>query len=313
MKLALYTEPLPPAFHWRPGTAWRGTEEFYVETARWLSRSGHTVEVFYDGPAASLSDEPFSGGVVYRPRVEYRGGFDAVLCCNAQPPALFPATRHVYWSNLNGDRFERHLWADAQVVISSFQRQNHEEPIYLVDGGPPQFRSHVIGHGVDASRYYWPADKKEPIALYSSSMDRGGHWLRAVWGSFGTGLTLVCTEGRLSNGEVDDLYRRASVWLHPVMGVELFCISALKAQAAGCLCVYSPTMALPETIRPGHLPLAPHRWRRDLAGLLAGRTAPDVPALPSWRSVTQRLEIVLMGQGDGRPAGPSINTQEPTP
>lgn len=284
MKLALYTEPLPPAFHWRPGAAWRGTEEFYVKTAHCLATLGHEVEVFYDGPV-----EP--GRVVYRPRVEYRGGFDAVLCCNTQPPALLPTTHHVYWSNLYGDRFERHLWADAQIVISRFQRQNHEDPVYLVDGGPPQFRSVVVGHGVDTDLYS-PATK-EPIALYSSSMDRGGTWLKTCWDSFGTGLTLVCTEGRMSNAEVDDLYRRARVWLHPAMGVELFCISALKAQAAGCLCVYSPTMALPETIRPGHLPLAPHRWRKDLARLLATCEAPPVPELPSWLDVTKQIEAVL--------------------
>jgi hypothetical protein len=306
LKIALYTEPLPPSFHWSPEKAWRGTEEFYVETAKALFDLGHSVEVFYDGPSMLVEQVAFGGGVVYRPRVEYRGGFDAVLCCNAQPPGLFPGTRHVYWSNLHGDRFERHLWADAQIVISAFQRQNHETPPDTDQrGGPGQFRTAVVGHGVDAGKYV--GGVKEPLALYSSSMDRGGHWLKANWGSFGTGLTLVCTEGRLSNAEVDDLYRRARVWLHPAMGVELFCISALKAQAAGCLCVYSPTMALPETVRPGHLPLAPHRWRRDLAGRLVTRAAPPVPELPSWMDVTKQIEAVLLNttrqRGSKKPQG----------
>lgn len=286
MKLSLYTEPLPPAFAWSPRAPWRGTEEFYVETARHLARN-HSVEVFYDGETVELD------GVVFRPRGEYRGGYDAVLACNAQPPALVPGTRHVYWTNLWGDRFERHLWADAQVVISSFHRQVYEDPLPITES-EVRFRAHVVGHGVDAAKFA-PA-QKEPIALYSSSMDRGGFWLKANWASLNTGLTLVCTEGRMSDAEVTDLYRRARVWLHPCMGVELFCIAALKAQAAGCLCVYSPTMALPETIRPGHLPLALHRWKRELAGSLLLATAPPVPHLPSWADVTADLERILTGE-----------------
>jgi hypothetical protein len=284
MKLAIYTEPLPPQFHWNPLAPWRGTEEFYVETAKHLAAAGHVVEVFYDGAAI---DEP--DAVRYLPRAEYRAGHDAVLSCNVAPPAVLPSTRHVYWTNLWKDRFERHLWADEQVVISDFHRQSYEDPIDSLEGS--RYRTHVVGHGVDAARY--AGGTKEPIALYSSSMDRGGYWLVDNWHRFGTGLELVCTAGEKTDAEMVDLYKRAKVWLHPGLGVELFCIAALKAQAAGCLCVYSPTMALPETIRPGHLALPLLRWRSDLVDL--NKTpAPAVPVdLPSWGEVTSKLERIL--------------------
>jgi hypothetical protein len=290
--IAIYTEPLPPAFHWNAAEPWRGTEEFYVETARCLAELGHKVTVYYDGPYFRANGDADSALPLFLPRSEYRGGHDVVLSCNTQPPALLPGARHVYWSNLHGDRFERHLWADEQIVISKFQRQNHEEPEYMNDGQEAKFRTHVVGHGVDAEKY--APGEKQPIALYSSSMDRGGYWLKANWDSFNTGLRLVCTEGRMTDEEVTALYRAAKVWLHPCMGVELFCISALKAQAAGCLCVYSPTMALPETVRPGHIALAPHRWRKDLAARLALTPTPAVPTLPTWMEMTQEIEKLLV-------------------
>lgn len=279
MKLAIYTEPLPPQFHWNPLAPWRGTEEFYVETAAALAASGHYVDVFYDGPAVSV------GGVWYLPRASYRAGYDAVLSCNVAPPGILPPTRHVYWTNLWKDCHDRHLWADEQVVISAFHRTAYEDPTGA-------YRTHVVGHGVDAARY--AGGTKEPIALYSSSMDRGGYWLVDNWARFGTGLELVCTAGNKTDAEMVDLYKRAKVWLHPGLGVELFCIAALKAQAAGCLCVYSPTMALPETIRPGHVALPLLRWRSDLAATLNKTEAPAVPVdLPSWGEVTSKLERIL--------------------
>lgn len=295
MRVALYTEHLPTPFHWNPSAPWRGTEEFYVETARWLGLFGHDVTVFYDGPEVRTGSGYVDGailpgaspGVTFSPRASYKGGFDVVLCCNTSPPGLVPGTKHVYWSNLYGDRWERHLWADEQIVISDFHRSTYEAPS---EGEP--FRTHVVGHGVYPEQF--AGGVKERLALYSSSMDRGGYWLQANWTSFGTGLPLVCTDGKLSNDEVRDLYKRASVWVHPAMGVELFCISALKAQAAGCLCVYSPTMALPETIREGHLPLALISWRKKLAESLKNKTAPPVPTdLPTWSEATRKIEALL--------------------
>ena len=135
--------------------------------------------------------------------------------------------------------------------------------------------------------------------------------MKALWDSFGVKdlagnpIRLVCTEGKLSNAEVRDLYRRALLWLHPGLGVELFCISALKAKAAGCLCLYSPVMALGETIgsQNGHVALGSLYWKREAAqkvreALESGRYRSEESALsgvglPSWLAVTTKLEAVL--------------------
>lgn len=207
MKIAMYTEPLPPAFRWDPKAPWRGTEKFYVETASSLAKTGHDVTVYLDSDA-----EAARAGARYVPRTAYRGGYDAVLCCNTQPPAREPGTRYVYWSNLWGDRYERHLWADAQIVISEFARRAYAPP--------PDAPCFVVGHGVDADKYRCDGPK-ERLALFSSSMDRGGVWLQANWERFDTGLELVCSAGRMSEADLVETYRRAAVWLHPGMGVEL--------------------------------------------------------------------------------------------
>ena len=301
MKLALYTEPLPPSFRWVPTNPWRGTEEFYVQTATNLVALGHSVTVFYDGADTQLD------GVDYVSRSRYRGGFDVVLCCNTPPPALLPGTKHVYWTNLYKDTIERHLWADAFVAISAFA----SDQFGVIDSDAGRRQAAVVPHGLAPEDLQILPGPKEPIALYSSSMDRGGHMLKALWDSFGvkdlqgTPIRLVCTEGKLSNAEVRDLYRRSLLWLHPGLGVELFCISALKAKAAGCLCLYSPVMALGETIgqQSGHVALGSLFWKRRAAGLVrealeSGKYKSEEAqisgvGLPSWLTVTTKLESVL--------------------
>lgn len=301
-KLAIYTEPLPPAFRWDPKSPWRGTEEFYVQTASNLVQLGHSVEVFYDGA------EEVVGGVHYRPRAQYRGGFEAVLCCNTAPPALLPGVRHVYWTNLYKDTIERHLWADGFVTISSFAR----DLFGTLKSDLVTREALVVPHGLAPEDAQILPVKKEPIALYSSSMDRGGHMLKALWDSFGVKdlegnpVRLVCTEGKMTNAEMRDLYRRSLLWLHPGLGVELFCISALKAKAAGCLCLYSPIMALRETIGDHHVALGSLYWKRDAArvvraALEAGTYKSEEAqisgvGLPSWLAVTTKLESVLLNK-----------------
>ena len=58
--------------------------------------------------------------------------------------------------------------------------------------------------------------------------------------------------GRVSHGEVAKLYRRASVFGYPTAFYEIDCISARKAQAAGCRMVTTDFAALDETVEHGH-------------------------------------------------------------
>jgi glycosyltransferase involved in cell wall biosynthesis len=58
--------------------------------------------------------------------------------------------------------------------------------------------------------------------------------------------------GDVDEETMNDLYRTSDVWCHPCTGGELFGISGVKAQAAGCIPVIIPTMALKETVKNGY-------------------------------------------------------------
>lgn len=286
------TERLPEEGNWRwcPADPRRGTEEFYTATARELTARGNTVVVRYDGPDADVD------GVVYVPRErDVSFAFDVSLACNQDPRTAGEYERRcapegqrvVWWTNKYGQTYADVVRGgggpDAYVVISNYHR--------LAFG-----RGAVIGHGCDHERLPRPA-AKAPIAAYTSSPDRGLDFLRGVWPEIekATGVRLVATDGSMTNAEVDNLYTAAKFWVHPGLGVELFCISALKAQVAGCIPIVVPHMALEETVRFG---CKTDLWRFAEAAIETIRgassvTVPHASDFPTWASVTADLAAVL--------------------
>jgi glycosyltransferase involved in cell wall biosynthesis len=55
-------------------------------------------------------------------------------------------------------------------------------------------------------------------------------------------------KGYAPNTEIQKAFQEAEVWLYPTNYVETFCISAIEAQSAGCLCITSALGALNETV-----------------------------------------------------------------
>jgi len=56
------------------------------------------------------------------------------------------------------------------------------------------------------------------------------------------------SKGRLSHEELNQLMQDTDVWAYPTSFTEIFCITALKAQAAGCRVITSGLAALQETV-----------------------------------------------------------------
>lgn len=285
-RIAIVTEELPPHFHWSPlkrgpGGYWRGTEEFYVETAEWLARFGHEVVVLYDGPLVVKAD------VSYHNRDDYSKYPDVYLHCNRRKPFFKDneKARHAYWTNLAGDRIENHPGYDNYITISKYAREKF--------GG-----GEVVGHGVDLQRYR--PGNKQPYALFSSSLDRGAPFLHAIWPKIKllTGVDLICANGSLSDEAMTALYADAAFWLHPCTGIELFCISALKAMASGCHVIYNPVMALPETIGVNGIALPLSKWSDELAKRMSSVNRNFLSygreRLPTWEKVTRQLEQILL-------------------
>lgn len=274
MLIEMFTESLPPDYRWTPSDDFkRGTTEFYIETAKNLSTLGHDVIVYYDGVAAHVD------GITYLPHSAYVGS-DALLACNARPPKL--ARRNVYWTNLFDERAGDFQDFDAIINISEYQKS--------VFGSE---KVHVIGHGCYPERYEG-ASKDGDVCLYSSSPDRGQALLEMIWPRVEkeTGAKLITAYGRFTEDEMDKLYKAARYWLHPGEGVELFCISALKAQAAGCIPVVVPNMALESTVKYG-VRTTKERFADDLINAI--KFPPPVPKIhiPSWLEVTKQIEELL--------------------
>lgn len=59
--------------------------------------------------------------------------------------------------------------------------------------------------------------------------------------------------GRVNQQTLADAFLRAKVWTYPTWFSESFCISAIEAQAAGCVPVSTVAAALPETVSNGFL------------------------------------------------------------
>jgi len=218
----------------------RGSEEYVKETALEFQKMGHEVTVFHNGRHGMYS------GIVYIDRQYYEGGYDYCLIVKDIEMLRFKNKKTIYYTNdvNDGNRLDPETCkkADAIVALSQYQKD------YIL----PQ-ATHVIGHGVDVQRY--KKRVKDPnLCIYSSSPDRGLDDLIEIWKEvkrLNPSLVLeVCYDGR-NEEEMDDLYRRATYWLHPCTGIELFCISGQKAIAAGCIPVFYPFMALDETIKCG--------------------------------------------------------------
>lgn len=85
-----------------------------------------------------------------------------------------------------------------------------------------------------------------------------------------------------------DLYKESEFWLHPGQGVELFCISAVKAQTAGCIPVVVPTMALAETVKFG-VKTTLADYKEDLIAAITHPPAQRHIDFGSWDTVASDL------------------------
>lgn len=275
--IEIYSEILPPSFWWTPESFVGGTIEYVVETANCLSNRGYDVIVYKDGNNQMYGNW---NNVQYLPRYMYQGK-DIVLACNSRPPKL--GKRNIYWTNWYHNRDKNHLDFDERVVVSKYYQSLY---------GP---NSRVIYHACWPKKYQNPI-KEKGSCLYSSSPDRGKDFINQIWPDVykRTGAKLITTYNKnITEDEMTDIYRRSQFWLHPCQGIELFCISGYKAQAAKCIPVYVPNMALAETILFG-IKTTIGRFKEDLISAI--NNPPNIPNIyfKDWDDVTDDLEQLII-------------------
>lgn len=274
------------------GTGWEptdtrlgGTEESVVRWAGELNKRGHEAHVYRNGRGKRHPKN-------YHERWEYEGGGD--ICINIKSSDIPPKEPTLYLTNeTDADKLD--LSAYLGVIWPSQ---------WAVDNIPVNNKTYILPHGYDPKRIY-PERKIRKQCLYASSPDRGLDELLKAWKDVYKAhpdATLIVTygaphryiEGVFFTGEIDEemmdeLYRTSEYWCHPCTGGELFGITGVKAQAAGCWPVIVPTMALAETVKFGTF--SNHtNYAQDLIEALH-----EVPKVPQIHFVnwTESTDILL--------------------
>lgn len=236
---------------WEPtDTRLGGTEESVVKWAEGLVRRGHEVSVRRN---TTGKGNYIHNGVVYKDR------FSSDLhdiCINVKSSDTKPFDKPMIYLTNETDATSKDLSLyNAVVWPSQWAKDNisvNNDKVY------------VVPHGYDNKQIY-PGKKVNKQCFYASSPDRGLDALLEAWPTVMAAhpdATLLLTYGAqapslpgvINLGEVDEetmneIYKTSDIWCHPCSGGELYCITGVKAQAAGCVPVIIPTMALAETVK----------------------------------------------------------------
>ncbi len=307
-----------------------GSEECVTLLAEALARHGLRVAVY-----ASLPDgAPFTHrGVAWRPRGSFDPAAPRHALIGFKEPGLwlFPARADVtvHWSSDAEPALKPALLGRVGHVVALSAA--HAERLAWV----PRERLRIIPHGIGApfllpqerSVPVIPWREREPVLLACSSPDRGLErllldWPRLLrahgdmrlavaygfgrippspWRAHMEGLLAqpgIAYLGCIGEEALADWMRRARYWVHPLNApaAELFCLSAVKAQALGALPVtqHVADSGLRDTVRK-HI---------VYSAFLAGSTTPqpnpaardDLPL--SWDEVVTRWWLPLLeGRG----------------
>jgi hypothetical protein len=229
---------------WDPWSWLRGTEEFVTEFAVIAAQNGHDVSVYHNGLHGEYK------GVQFLDHKDFDSKCDYLLIVKV-PEVLdtqLKAKRVVYYTNDVDDRlklFPRRVEKVEKIIALSNWHKD-----YLLKDIP---KVKVVYHGCYPQRLAG-GTKKPNLCIYASSPDRGLQHLRRFWPDIKRQVPdaeLITAYDGKSEAEMEELYKKADFWLYPCSGGELYCITGLKAQAAGCIPVVMPTMALSETVKYG--------------------------------------------------------------
>lgn len=274
---------------WKPTDArLGGTEESVVRWAECLRTRGYKVDI-YDNDN----------------RNSYPGGYD--VCINVKSIDKKPLEPTLYLTN-ETDATRHDLSAYEGVIWPSQWAVDNIETNAK--------KTFILPHGYDPKNI-WSDKKFKKQCFYASSPDRGLETLLAIWPTvyerhpdatllLTYGAAIKFEKGVINLGEVDEetmneIFRTSDFWLHPCNGGELYCMTGIKAQAAGCIPVIIPRMALSETVRHGFFAKDESDYVKmldialsasdevidDLRGSLLAEKYPD------WEASTSILEKII--------------------
>lgn len=280
---------------WEPTDArLGGTEESVVRWSEELVKRGHEVEVHRNPRYGRHSETTIRNGVWYKLR---HHECNADVTINIKSSEVDPIEPTLYLTNeTNASQLD--LSKYLGVIWPSQWAEEH-----IPVNNPRRF---ILPHGYDPEKIY-PSKKVPKQCFYASSPDRGLDTLLEVWPSVMRAhpdATLLVTYGGsidlpgvINMGEVDEdtmneIYRTSEIWCHPCNGGELYCMTGIKAQAAGCWPVIIPTMALAETVRYGTMSTR-ERYAEDLISALDEKHEIPEYVYPTWSDTTDQLLDII--------------------
>lgn len=282
---------------WEPtNTRLGGTEESVVKWAEEFVKQGHSVWVYYNQRTYGMKQE-LGGGVMWVPRTAYSEFEPVDICINIKSSEVAPKEPTLYLTN-ETNASDLDLSAYKGVIWPSQ---------WAVDNIPVNNQTFIVPHGYSPTKIY--SEKKiRKQCLYASSPDRGLDTLLEAWpkvaevhpdaillvtyGALPRDIKNVIFMGDLPEDVMNELYRTSEYWLHPCSGGELYGMTGIKAQAAGCWPIYFPTMALSETVQFG-TKSTPETLDRDIIRELGQPHEIPKVKLPTWKDSTQALLNVV--------------------
>lgn len=276
-----------------------GTEESIVRWSEQLVRWGHEVTIHRNSRNLEKPARIYKG-VHYWPRAIAPDADVVVSVKSPDQPGDWIFTNDTDASNQDLSGYKGVIWP-SQWAAEHIKVNN------------PNVK--IIPHGYDPTHIY-PQAKVPKTVLYASSPDRGLDTLLKVWPEVVThhpDAQLLVTYGAeprdvpntMFLGDVDEdtmnsLYDTSDIWCHPANGGELFGISGVKAQAAGCVPIYFPTMALRETVKSG-VRSSPDSLAGDLIRTLGNESLKAAIreelltyTFPTWESTAKEIEALVV-------------------
>lgn len=256
-----------------------GSEEAVVYLSRELSQLGFDV-VVYNSTSKSRTD----GAVKYLPHQEFdeRDHFDTLVVWRQPQLAskLHANKLIVDMHDILPSQAMRPLQNGVYFVKSQYHRELYPDV--------PDDNFKVIGNGIVKDQFMQPVKERKPHSVgYFSAYYRGLEMLLDMWPKirekvpdatldiyYGWESWLafegeddfykrmvvkmksledqgVTEHGRVSHEKLASKMAETQVWAYPTQFAEIHCITALKAQEAGCYPVVTSVAALKETVQSG--------------------------------------------------------------
>lgn len=269
----------PPSVHRGIG----GSEEAVINISQEFTKLGYKVTVF--NTCGDLAGE--YNGVVYKPYYELnpRDKFNILIGWRNDIFSGFPvdAKKKFIWLHdvpMQG-QFKPPYGFDKIIVLSQFHKT-------LLPRDISEDKIFVSTNGIDTKQFTQLMDRNPKRCIYTSSYDRGLENLLRIWPSVKSsvpeaelhifygwnlydemieqgvrskdfkdmmvGLMAqdgVFEHGRIGHKKLAQEFLKSGIYAYPCHFEEISCISAMKAQAAGCVPVVTDYAALNETVKEG--------------------------------------------------------------